>query len=161
VSIEEEEFTCVLTNTPEDDTTRRVYADWCDENGRPQQAKYLRSIRRSKFVRRVRSWTWNGDPFTGERLTLDNEGVVSEFVDYYINNPSWGVLHVVLEDGNVSDRDVEYCAMYAPSVYRTVNQDEIERGRRLGGVLLRMTRTQRGRLAELCEKRLRAMRGQQ
>jgi uncharacterized protein (TIGR02996 family) len=47
-------FVAAVLTDPTDDTARKVYADWLDEHGRHAQAAYLRVVRRSKFVRRVR-----------------------------------------------------------------------------------------------------------
>jgi uncharacterized protein (TIGR02996 family) len=55
---EEAGFVGALLATPEDDTARRVFADWLDEHARPVEAKYLREIRRYKFVRLVRQRGW-------------------------------------------------------------------------------------------------------
>lgn len=52
--IEEAGFTKAILACPEDDTARKVFADWLDEHGRPAEANYLRTISRGKFVRRVR-----------------------------------------------------------------------------------------------------------
>ncbi len=154
---EEEAFVVALLQDPSDDITRRVYTDWCDENGRPEQARYLRSIRRCKFVRRVRAWPYENDPFTGERPTLGDVGLVTRFADYYEDNPAWGVLHTVLDDGNVDDESVRFCIDYAPPIHQTMIESELERGRELARLLLRMTKTQRGRLPELCRVQLSAM----
>ncbi len=57
---EEAAFVVALLQTPEDDTARKVFADWLDERGRHTQAKYLREIKRQKFVRRVRQMGRHG-----------------------------------------------------------------------------------------------------
>lgn len=57
-------------------------------------------------------------------------------------NLTGGVLHIVLEDYNVNDKDVAFCrdeAMRAGDVF----------GRIIASLLLRMSRTQRLRLAGL------------
>lgn len=51
---EEAAFLDILLKRPEDDTARKVFADWLDERGRRVEAKYLREIRRHKFVQLVR-----------------------------------------------------------------------------------------------------------
>lgn len=52
----EAEFTRQILANPEDVTARKVFADWLDDNypERRVQAKYLREIRKHKFVRLVR-----------------------------------------------------------------------------------------------------------
>ena len=51
--IEQETFEDALIADPSDVTTRLVYADWLEERGFNHRAKYLREIRKSKFIRRV------------------------------------------------------------------------------------------------------------
>ncbi|MHC4717296.1 MAG: hypothetical protein ACYS5V_10020 [Planctomycetota bacterium] len=62
--------------------------------------------------------------------------VLDRFVDYFRRNPTWGDLHIVLDDGNVRDSDVQWC----------VDHGRTEEGRELARVLLRMSRTQRLKL---------------
>ena len=45
-----------LLSDPGNITLRLAYADYCEENGKPHVAKYLRTIRHHKFVRRMRRW---------------------------------------------------------------------------------------------------------
>lgn len=54
--IEEAAFAKAVLENPADDTARKVFADWLEEHDRRQEAAYLRSIRREKFVRRVRQF---------------------------------------------------------------------------------------------------------
>lgn len=49
-----EAFERALLADPEDDTIRLAFADFVEERGERHKAKYLREIRRTKFVRRVR-----------------------------------------------------------------------------------------------------------
>lgn len=67
--------------------------------------------------------------------------VVSDFTDYREKpgNGAWGSLHIVLDDGNVTDDDVRFCIDWAEH-----NGDSD--GKRLGEVLLRMSKTQRKKL---------------
>lgn len=62
--------------------------------------------------------------------------------DYYAKpeNGVGGSLHIVLEDCNVSDDDVESCIKWA------INEGD-EEGERLARILLRMSKTQRRKLA--------------
>lgn len=70
------------------------------------------------------------------RLTIPE--TINLFRSYHSKpmNGSWGSLHIVLEDGNVKNADVEYCLQYAK------DNDDIE-GEKLANILLRMSKTQR------------------
>lgn len=68
--------------------------------------------------------------------------VLPRFVAYYRDHPAWGALHVVLDDGNVEDVFVRGCAEYARE------QADVE-GEALADILLRMSRTQRGKISRL------------
>lgn len=59
---------------------------------------------------------------------------------YYAKHPTGGSLHIVLDDNNVEDGHVEYCIKYA-------HEQGDEEGRLLGELLLRMSKTQRLRIA--------------
>lgn len=59
-------------------------------------------------------------------------------------NPVGGVLHIVLDDGNVADHDVEWC------VERAYEEGD-DAGARLGVILLKMSKTQRKKIARLYE----------
>ena len=61
---------------------------------------------------------------------------------YYETNPVGGSLHLVLEDGNVRDKDVQFCLEYA------ISKGDIE-GEELAKILLTMSKTQRLKLHEL------------
>lgn len=65
--------------------------------------------------------------------------VLPDFLAYYRQHPAWGALHIVLDDGNVLDRDVEFCIKYAAE-----NGDA--EGERLARILLKMSVTQRAKL---------------
>lgn len=62
--------------------------------------------------------------------------VLPRFRLYLHNNPSWGSLHIVLADGNVSDKDVNFCFEWA------TRHDDPE-GAELAKILLKMSKTQR------------------
>lgn len=68
--------------------------------------------------------------------------VYPAFLEYARRNPCWGSLHVVLEDDNHDDDSVKGCIDWADV------RDDVE-GARLARVLLRMSPTQRGRIANL------------
>ena len=55
-------------------------------------------------------------------------------------NGTGGDYHILLDDGNVSDGDVEFCLDWARK-----NKDEL--GIKIGKLLLRMSKTQRLKLA--------------
>lgn len=74
--------------------------------------------------------------------------VVERFAGYYQANATWGSLHIVLEDGNVSDRSVEFCEQYAKE------SGDLE-GAELAATLLRMSKTQRLKLSSAVEAWLR------
>jgi hypothetical protein len=61
------------------------------------------------------------------------------------NNAVSGSLHAVLDDGNTQDGHVQHCIEYA-------RERGDEEGARLAELLLRMSRTQRGKLASLAFK---------
>lgn len=71
------------------------------------------------------------------------------FVDYLRANPAWGSLHIVLEDGNHSNADVEFCISFA-------EQQGDEEGADLARLLLKMSKTQRGKLSRLAYEAIRA-----
>lgn len=53
-------------------------------------------------------------------MTTPNNQPISDadlelFREYYAKNPTWGSLHIVLEDGNVKDTHVQHCIEYAMS----------------------------------------------
>jgi hypothetical protein len=77
-----------------------------------------------------------GDSMTGlpDKPTIPD--VIARFAAYREVNHAWGSLHIVLEDGNVKNADVEYCYQYAID---TGDQE----GASLAKILLRMSKTQR------------------
>jgi hypothetical protein len=66
--------------------------------------------------------------------------ILARFLAYYRDNPAWGSLHIVLDDGNVDDASVRFCEEYA-----TEKGDH--EGAELARILMRMSRTQRAKLA--------------
>ena len=68
--------------------------------------------------------------------------VRDRFTDYYRANPTWGSLHVVLDDLNVADSNVQFCLQYAKE-----NGDT--EGEALAEILAQMSRSQRLRLARI------------
>ncbi len=67
--------------------------------------------------------------------------LLRQFSAYYRDNPTWGSLHVILEDGNVHDSDVKWCLELAASRNDTM-------GEALAYELLKMSVTQRRKLYE-------------
>ena len=67
--------------------------------------------------------------------------VLPLIVTYYSipGNSVGGIFHIVLDDGNVDDGDVEYCLNLAKE---REDKESIE----IGEILLRMSRTQRRKL---------------
>jgi hypothetical protein len=59
--------------------------------------------------------------------------------EYYAEHMAGGTLHIVLDDGNVDDSDVQFCLEYA-------QREGDEAGVRLAAILLRMSKTQRLKL---------------
>ena len=65
--------------------------------------------------------------------------VVPLFAAFYQMFPTWGVLHIVLDDGNVENHFIESCIAQAEET-----GDEV--GALLGRTLLKMSKTQRLKL---------------
>lgn len=70
-------------------------------------------------------------PLTQEQL--------DRFRSYLNKHLTWGSLHIVLDDTNVRDSDVQYCIQYAEE------QGDVE-GAALARILLSMSESQRMRL---------------
>jgi len=66
--------------------------------------------------------------------------VRERFERYYEENPTWGSLHIVLDDGNFEDDSVRFCVGYAEEIGDT-------EGHELAELLLRMSWTQRRKLS--------------
>jgi hypothetical protein len=75
--------------------------------------------------------------------------VFERFYAYYRKNPTWGSLHIVLDDGNIYDDHVQFCIDYARE------RGDVE-GAELGEILLRMSRTQRRKLPNLIDREFQA-----
>jgi hypothetical protein len=84
------------------------------------------------------------------RLTIPD--VCARFAAYRSKpgNECWGTLHVVLDDGNTQDKQVEWCIGHA------TEKGDAD-GERLGRILLAMSRTQRGKLPSAVEAHLRSL----
>jgi hypothetical protein len=65
--------------------------------------------------------------------------VAEAFLRYYEDNPTWGSLHIVLDDGNISPADIRFCRDFA------VEHRDAE-GARLASILLGMGSAERRRL---------------
>lgn len=65
--------------------------------------------------------------------------VIHLFAEYYKYNLAWGSLHIVLDDGNYSNKNVQYCLDYAIE-----NGDK--KGEELARILLSMSPTQRSHI---------------
>lgn len=68
--------------------------------------------------------------------------VLADFEAYHAKNPTWGSLHIILEDGNISNANVAYC------IDRAIENGDAE-GERLARLLLTMSKTQRLKLVML------------
>lgn len=66
--------------------------------------------------------------------------LLARFRAYYLKHPTWGSLHVVLDDDNLHDAHVAYCLDWAEGIGD-------EEGAALARILLPMSRSQRGRIA--------------
>lgn len=73
------------------------------------------------------------------KLTIPD--VIERFADYFSQpqNGAWGSLHNVLDDGNVSDSNVNFC------LDRALDRGDYE-GAELAKLLLEMSKTQRLKL---------------
>lgn len=67
---------------------------------------------------------------------------IERFKAYYERNPSWGTLHVVLEDGNLEDSHIAFCRNAAI-------QEGDHDGKELCDILLKMNCIQRNELHRL------------
>jgi hypothetical protein len=79
-----------------------------------------------------------------DRIQITPE-LVDRFAAYYELNPTWGSLHIVLDDGNIENGHVEFCVQDA------LAHGDIE-GALLAEILLAMTKSQRGRIGKKAEK---------
>jgi hypothetical protein len=67
--------------------------------------------------------------------------VLADFKAYFQTpgNGAWGSLHIVLDDGNFRDGDVQFC------IDRAIEKGDTE-GERLARILLKMSATQRRKM---------------
>lgn len=65
--------------------------------------------------------------------------LIERFANYYANNRAWGSLHIVLDDDNLADSNVEFCVGWA------AKEGDIE-GEFLARILLCYTKSQRSRI---------------
>ncbi|MCY1280715.1 hypothetical protein D9M68_19050 [compost metagenome] len=68
--------------------------------------------------------------------------VFERFREYYLSNPAWGSLHIVLADDNVLDHHVEWTIEYA-------EEEGDKEGAELGKILLQMSKSQRLKLSRI------------
>jgi hypothetical protein len=68
--------------------------------------------------------------------------VIERFTAYHVEHPAWGTLHCVLDDGNYGDGSVQYAIRWA------LEEGDVE-GEALARILLRMSKTQRSKIARL------------
>ncbi len=64
------------------------------------------------------------------------------FKAYHEKNPAWGVMHIVLDDGNYEDHCVEFCIKVAKE------NGDLE-GLELAEILLKKSWTQRKKISKL------------
>jgi hypothetical protein len=76
-----------------------------------------------------------------ERLSVPQ--VADRFRAYHAGNVTWGSLHIVLDDGTVDNASVKFCIESARE------RADLE-GENLGHILLRMSKTQRKKIARTC-----------
>ena len=67
--------------------------------------------------------------------------IYERFKEYHEENPAWGSLHIVLDDANLEDSHVEFCVQWAEQ------RGDFE-GAALARLLLRLSKTQRGRISK-------------
>lgn len=68
--------------------------------------------------------------------------VIDRFRAYYLANPDWGSLHIVLEDFNIQDIHVDWCITRAEKI------GDVE-GLELAKILLTMSKSQRLKISKL------------
>lgn len=79
---------------------------------------------------------------TAPKNTSPSVEVLVRFAAYNEIHPSWGSLHIVLDDENVEDWHVGWCIGYADA-------KGDEEGSALGYILLDMSESQRRKMANL------------
>ena len=75
-------------------------------------------------------------------MKLNIPEVIYRFRAYHAIHRAWGSLHIVLDDCNVEDSSVKFCIEYA-------KEKGDKEGEELGMILLKMSKTQRLKLAAL------------
>lgn len=75
-----------------------------------------------------------------DRITIP--AVIERFKEYHRRNGAWGILHIVLDDGNVRDDFVRFCIAEAESA------GDAE-GKELGEILMGMSKTQRSKIGRM------------
>lgn len=70
--------------------------------------------------------------------------MVERFAAYYTANPTWGSIHIVLDDFNFEDDHVQWCVGWAEDA------GDVE-GAELARILVSLTKSQRGRLGHKAE----------
>lgn len=73
---------------------------------------------------------------------------LAELALYHHRNPTWGVLHIVLEDGNVEDSDVDFC------IEKAIERNDRD-GLKLARMLRRLSPDDRAAVGRLAEKLVR------
>jgi hypothetical protein len=76
-----------------------------------------------------------------EKVTVPQ--FADRFRTYHAANAAWGSLHIVLDDGNVDNSSVKHCIESARE------RADLE-GEDLGHILLKMSKTQRKKIARIC-----------
>ena len=79
---------------------------------------------------------------TAPSATITVPDVIDRFKEYWLDNPAWGSLHIVLDDFNIDDHHVEHCIQYA------VEKGDTE-GEALARILLQMSKSQRLKLSRI------------
>lgn len=76
-----------------------------------------------------------------ERRRVDQD-LIARFRAYQAEYPCWGLLHIVLDDGNIEDSSVQFCLDYG------TREGDVE-GVELATILLGLSKTQRNKIASL------------
>lgn len=74
--------------------------------------------------------------------TITVPDVLDRFRAYHAHEPVWGSLHIVLDDGNIDNASVRFCAKWA-------SEHGDAEGIELAEILLQMSGTQRRKIARL------------
>lgn len=79
---------------------------------------------------------------TKPSATITVPEVKERFREYWLDNPVWGSLHIVLDDFNIHDHHVEHC------IETAIERGDIE-GEALARILLQMSKSQRLKLSAI------------